>query len=539
MLFLQVLRTQLRWAKDLPSYSLVSEKLEKMLSLHIIVPIRSMHFEGDKERNIKRRPELRLGVHIKALLAALHLDIPRGSSDVFASEASIALLLEIAIRTVVRDTPQKARMEASWLESLFIYLGGIDDAPTNETVTVNAVTPKADGLLEALLQISIERKLNLSLFTLNKIITNKSAVLQGPQGSCRWTLLAKVLKVDINVLFMDVEADGSEQSEATPARALTMTLFSRLTQQATMVEFQREDYDFIKAEIVIPVFRGFVYARKLSDFLRYWQNELTTFEQERLESTRNLGAGIEESKAWSVWEDDDVLLELRRCLPTSFTAKQVEQETSVCLAYVKAIRSSNSEDAEPYAVAYARMTILEGIIDVSLPEQSMPLMKSTVQLVQSVLLGYLGADCKSSVYSEKFDFRCYRVLASCIPTILPMNATMETDTNGLLGKTAGSAIHELRETAITDTSDRGPILERFLIPAKLRYAVVSIDHLQSPQLANDLAKTMTDFFHTYLTSGDKQSSDFVWDGRNRELNHRGALLLGFMVALLECPQALR
>jgi nucleolar pre-ribosomal-associated protein 2 len=258
----------------------VAHDVEILIARHVFLPARSAFFQSvDKDDSEETVSELAGKFSsIKSAIAAA--DAPQDG----LCEA-LPKLLDVALRCVPMSTSRQRGKERPWVEHIFQELLACLD------VDGKLVSQKA---LSGMLQI-VGTRASLPATTLKDLVQRYSGLTKPKESSSiDFDMIAEVVALDATVFVDALMADE---------------LFPALTYASD--EASNKDVDertLLAKSITKPVMRAFATSRKLENFVLRWQQQLQT---------------IEDSKAWTVWNElDELLAEL---LEVHLTTQQIEQ----------------------------------------------------------------------------------------------------------------------------------------------------------------------------------------------------------------------
>ncbi|GBF65942.1 hypothetical protein TMEN_8660 [Trichophyton mentagrophytes] len=303
--------------------------LERLVALHVVLGIREVFFSSaaaDTKNESGSRSSQRLSHEFDTKL-----------SPVLAGAEAIILptLFDISIRSMPRNNFRRQVHETPWLESFLILLLSQAGYPLEEDRKMRDVT-----LLQEFLDVAIRRKLKLSLVTLVQI-ASKFSGLSGTQDGIEWSLIARILRLDVDVFLLN---SGVEQSVA-----LLNSLLAGITAFPLQNDLASEDlHDLIKHEIIIPLARGFFNARDGPAFIKLWAEQIA-----ESESSRHF---MKKQDSNSIWESDDVVKACGQCLASSDT--QLDAQVGDLLKKIHLIKLS----ADSLSGAYSSLVVLDSLL---------------------------------------------------------------------------------------------------------------------------------------------------------------------------------
>ncbi|EFE39162.1 conserved hypothetical protein [Trichophyton verrucosum HKI 0517] len=303
--------------------------LERLVALHVVLSFREVFFSSaaaDTKNESSSKSAQRLS----------H-EFDTKSSPVLSGADAIILptLFDISIRSMPRNNFRRQVHETPWLESFLILLVSQAGYPLEEDREMRDVT-----LLQEFLDVAIHRKLKLSLITLVQI-ASKFSGLSGTQDGIEWSLIARILRLDVDVFLLN---SGVEQSVA-----LLNSLLAGITAFPLQNELASGDlHDLIKHEIIIPLARGFFNARDGPAFIKLWAEQIA-----ESESSRHL---TKKQDLISIWESDDVVKACGQCLASSDT--QLDEQIGDLLKRICLIKLSGDN----LPGAYSSLVVLDSLL---------------------------------------------------------------------------------------------------------------------------------------------------------------------------------
>ncbi|KAK7897162.1 hypothetical protein LTR67_005051 [Exophiala xenobiotica] len=285
-----------------PSAISSKQVLERLVAIHVIFPARSTFNEKDA-RKWKHVHDVLLYEQLEPMLKGIKKRIlPDEQAQQDSGSLALSwMIFDIAVRSTPFGDFRRRQAEQPWLDALFVCLAHLlwPDMPriTSTGVVQNPIATNISqepflATLEQLTDTALARKLRMSLPVLSYFL---SAILASNQESVPWTLLVKIIQLDVNTL---VPGSGLSKSEE-----LLKQLLDRL--QASTVPISL--YDAMRNDLIIPLLRGFARSRNLDGLLAIWQQGLADAIRTRYISKYE----PDPIPAVLVWEDDDVLDEFK------------------------------------------------------------------------------------------------------------------------------------------------------------------------------------------------------------------------------------
>lgn len=285
-----------------PSAISSNQTLERLVAIHVVFPARSTFNEKDA-RKWKHVHDVLLYEQLEAMLQGVkkRMLLDEQAQQDNGSLGLSWMIFDIAVRSTPFTDFRRRQAEQPWLDALFVCLAHLiwPDMPriTSTGVVQNPIATNISQetffvTLERLIDTALARKLRISLPVLGYFL---SAILAANQESAPWTLLVKLVRLDVDAL---IPGSGLSKSEE-----LLKQLLDRL--QASTVPISL--YDTMRNDLIVPLLRGFARARNLTGFMVIWQQGLADAIRTRYTSKYE----PELIPAVLVWEDDDVLDEFK------------------------------------------------------------------------------------------------------------------------------------------------------------------------------------------------------------------------------------
>lgn len=520
--------------------------VEQLVARHTILPLRSSFLAARRGTEYTSTSN--------SMRLALLDGIRPAQTDVISNLASdgglhrdqdlleiAPLLFSIATRSKARNSLQKRITEDPWLEALFLYLAEIAGISLTSQATTSP-THHSTKLLEELLQIAIDKAVPLDVSILRNIVIRVSGLLSSEPGECRWTLIAKLLKLDATVLLDSSSLwPGHVDESGSPIAPLT-SLFSQLTAAGRSgFHAMSDEYKFIKSSILLPLLREFANARNLDGFLTYFHAELIRLERSRSEMDRD-------ARQLSIWEDQDLMHELRSCSESSLTSAQINKSLLALLPDLEAFSASGSE-AVPRT--YASLVVLGAILGAVQREETVDTLAGTLQSVCGAMTALL---CPMSEWPTEHRWLVWQVATSInkkwYRVWLAMPDTDNPANNNLseaLCKWAVDVVCSLGDGKLSGQT----VLEHF---GRLQM-LQAFRFLSSFAALNDIAGDLRPWYPDFAYAGLEAVTSFLdighreierghshltlsWDGRLETLASTEMLTLALAEAILCVPEVL-
>ncbi|EEH36195.2 hypothetical protein PAAG_00518 [Paracoccidioides lutzii Pb01] len=476
--------------------------IEQLVVLHFILPVRqsffSEHSKESRNANDKLDP---------AQIKLVFKDISsrwKQSQDI-SNTKLLPTLLDIAIRAVPRDTFRRQENEAPWLETLFVVLSTIAGCPLFEDVVWNK-THRHIPIFESLLQVTIDRKVNISLDTVTLYATRFSGLLDiQTEQIVQWSLISKIIRAGVDVFLPNSGIDESNQ------------LLSNLLSQITSLwlgnnVISSEIYEIIKIGIVIPLLKGFAVARDIGSFLDIWSEQLKSLEAARLN-----GADI---SYFSVWEDDDLAAAYRPLVADLFSENQTRDHLQDILT------QHSFESEKDSANQYAVIVLLDAILRSPLPDND--------SLFRGQLLAQIFSIISKSIrlkQKQKWRWRLWRLSQRFGDQHVLSMGDLTTYLRMDLLPNAVSLLQTFHRGTESGKS-RNDCLEAF---EAFKLVVLAAGKADSPQY-REFLNTIIPFIVPAFSQVAKSTAP-AWNGRAETMVSPSSVCIGYLVALLATPVA--
>lgn len=273
--------------------------VERLIALHVVLPARTAFFDrggagidysSDEPDWSSVKP---VSETFKPILCATDSSkTVKQEKKLWKTAELLPEFLDIAARSVPRDTFRRQTHEAPWLETLFVAVAEL----AFSIVKQESLGPSAAYvsefviILEQLFRIVLNRNVQLSLHTLLTHAAYTGLLKEG-LSAVEWGLTALLIELGADIFLPN---SGLKDS----AKLLRALLEKILLHWRSGVHRTDSNYDTIKNGIVIPLLRAFLSARDLPTFMQLWYEQLIDVEEARLaDSSLSL---------FSIWEDDDL-----------------------------------------------------------------------------------------------------------------------------------------------------------------------------------------------------------------------------------------
>ncbi|KAL1983840.1 hypothetical protein VTN96DRAFT_9841 [Rasamsonia emersonii] len=413
--------------------------------------------------------------------------------------------LDIAIRSVPRDTFRRQTAEAPWLETFFVAIAELAFSAIKEA-SPSHDTSSFVPILEQMFRVVRNRKVQLSLHTL---LTHAAytGLLKDSLEKVHWSLTAVLVELGVDIFLPN---SGFKDSR----RLLTALLEKIMLQWTSSSKGSDETYQLIKTGILIPLLRGFAAARDLPRFVEIWREQLVNVETARAKN--------DALAKFSIWEDDDLAKVYAELMRTSLTDMQVVTQVQTAVAEVRSKNGSMSTTA----TSYAYLVILEAGSETWRNYCGLEVMVDSVNQVIEASKAAL-----SSRNGMHWRWRLWRLAANLV------DATMKSP-DGLLNELGTSLVDQavkiilqLHKKPKGDSKDYLEILEAFRLVLKVTKEFENTDS----EKVNTLAENIVTFLRA-LIPADGASLEGSWNGRVEDLDSPLALAMAYLVSLLRTPE---
>ncbi|KLJ07491.1 hypothetical protein EMPG_17007 [Blastomyces silverae] len=486
-----------------PENTTVIQSLERIVVLQFILPLRQSFFSTYSTETMKANdtPD---SAQIKRVLRDIHSRWKKSNHS--SNTKLLPTLLDIAVRSVPRDTFRRQVYEAPWLETLFVALSTIAGCPLSDDASWS--TPHRDiPILEHLLQVTLEREVSLSIDTVSRYAIRYSGLVENEaHGATEWSLISKIIRTGVDVFLPNSGIDGVEN--------LLNNLIGRITSFSLVSSIMpNETYGVIKNDVVIPLLKGFAGARAIGAFLDIWSNQLTW-----IEATRLGGADIFHS---FVWEDDDLAAAFRPLITDLFSENQTKDRLQTILT------QHSFDDEVKIPEYYADIVLLDAILKPRLREgDSMLEGKSLAQafrIISNLIL---------SRWKLGWRWRLWRLSQRFVNRLSSYADDGSIDlSTALLPKAIDvlRSFHNQGSTTNTSTNDCLEAFEAFKLVVLVAGRTESAKH---GEYLNEIIPRIAPAFNQVVKSAGP-----AWDGRVDTMISPEAVSVGYLVVLLATPLA--
>lgn len=414
--------------------------------------------------------------------------------------------LDVAIRSVPRDTFRRQTAEAPWLETFFVAVAELAFSAIKEA-SPSHDTSSFVPILEEMFRIVRNRKVQLSLHTL---LTHAAytGLLKDSLEKVHWGLAAVLVELGVDIFLPN---SGFKDSR----RLLSALLEKIMLQWTSSRKGSDETYQLIKTGILIPLLRGFAAARDLPKFVEIWREQLVNVETERAKNNALLAK-------FSIWEDDDLAKVYGELMRTSLTDMQVVTQVQTAVAEVR----SKTGSVSTTATSYAYLVILEAGSETWRNYCGLEVMVDSVNQVIEASKAAL-----SSRNGMHWRWRLWRLAAHLVEATMKSSDGSLNELGTSLADQAMKVILQLHKKPKGDSKDYLEILEAFRFVLKVTKEFENTDS----EKFNSLAEHIVTFLRA-IVPADGASLEGSWNGRVEDLDSPLALAMAYLVSLLRTPE---
>jgi nucleolar pre-ribosomal-associated protein 2 len=277
----------------------VSHGVERLIALHVVLPARTAFFDRggagiDYSSNEPDWSSVKpVSETFRPILCATEaLKTSKQEKKLWKTAELLPEFLDIAARSVPRDTFRRQTHEAPWLETLFVAVAELAFSIVKQESlgSSSAYVSEFVIILEQLFRVVLKRNVQLSLHTLLTHAAYTGLLKEG-LSQVEWGLTALLIELGADIFLPN---SGLKDS----AKLLRALLEKILLHWRSGVHRTDRNYDIIKNGIVIPLLRAFLAARDLPTFMQLWYEQLIDVEEARLADNS--------LSLFSIWEDDDL-----------------------------------------------------------------------------------------------------------------------------------------------------------------------------------------------------------------------------------------
>jgi len=368
------------------SFEPVLHSLERLIALHVVLPARAIFIER-YARKWKAIDDVFFYENLKPFLtdfqkAIVYLDnakVRLHKSKIAITNSSLwRAIFDIAARMIPSSDLRKRQSEQPWLDALFLSLAYTiwEDMPrisipggnsSTDLIASDPIRYQTGGeALEGLVDITLARKIRLSLPVVGY---TASVLLISVDHPPAWSLLAKLVQLDVNVLVSNTGLTTSADILAQICGRIEDSIVSD------------DVYPTVLSGIILPVMRAFAKSRNIDGFIRVWQDGLQNAIRQRYSLPFEPG----NNPTALVWDDDDVFDEFKALIEV-YAAPSLGQKH---LEEILQPLNDLSTKVGSTIVEISKLAIATAFLEAS-PTQSEPILSQDSQhraLLQAVLSG--------------------------------------------------------------------------------------------------------------------------------------------------------
>lgn len=519
------------------------EAIEALLILHVILPARNAFLHG--KRTVKENEDLPTNVAqelLTPLAEAVSGELKASPLQTKHSSlvGAIPWLFSVAVQRSGLDTPKQRIAEGPWLQALFVQLArcAISNFPVSQPIVQD---DRCLDVVEDMLRLAVERKLVLDVSILESIVLFLSGV-DGirSNSSVKWNLISLCMEIEPNLAIASLpKHKTSESNPALHANVLDSVLVKLTSLGFRDAGYGSSDYDVMLHGVTLPLLHAFIRARNLPGFIHIWKQQIVVWE-----STKLLCVDRERFSKYAIciWEDEVLLRAVSEKLELALTEGQILRTLH---QFQTDTFSSGDLDSANVAGITADLVILDCFVNGINIESKTPALRNQLML----LLGSLLA-AKEDTSSETYSWRIWRILATAGKywSLSDLGSPPSTD---LLERNIRAQKH--LSDCITDvphglqtpaTYTRALFAFRFQIASihASRHTKhdASLPLLSSVRAIIDGMKRYADSGWENIDEGVDGSALFVtWDGQRGSLKAKSTLTLACVAQLVLGPQDFR
>ncbi|EXJ77138.1 hypothetical protein A1O3_10296 [Capronia epimyces CBS 606.96] len=336
--------------------------IERLVALHIVFPFRSTFNErfAKKWRNVH---DNLLYEHLENMLKSFKDQVADLEGNTTQSQDRLVLaahrhlawiILDIAARSVPASDLRARQQEQLWVDALFICLVHVIWPRIPQITATGAVKTEISATstlgdreswvspMENLVDVALALKMRISLPVIGYSL---SAILASEGDVCPWTLLAKIIRLDVNILVPRIGLSNSEQ--------LLKQVMERIESNIVSMKL----YDLIRDEIVVALLRAFARARNIDGFVTIWQQNLADAIRVRYASRYD----PETIPAILVWDDENVVDEFRALALVHAPPRMGQMLLSELLEQFKTLAAKVGSTAD----VFAKLAVFSAMLELS------------------------------------------------------------------------------------------------------------------------------------------------------------------------------
>ncbi|OAL20250.1 hypothetical protein AYO22_08962 [Fonsecaea multimorphosa] len=495
--------------------------LERLIALHVVFPLR-MTFNEQFAKKWRTTTDVLLYEQMETLLKAYSDLLPSESERPKGLEAHPApvveelswIILDVAARSMPISDFRRRQLEQPFVDSLFIWLVHVS-WPRIPHVTSTGVLQQplpvgpASGLqdkwapsLERLVEVAHTRKLHVSLRIIVYVL---HTVLATHTESAHWSLLVKIIQLDLNIL---VPHSGLSTSAGFLEQVLDRIESSTVSQST---------YVLLRDDIIRPLLRSFARSRDLDGFVASWQRMLAEAIRVRYTSRHDQ----KDIPAVLVWEDEDVFDEFKPLITVYAPPNMGQRMLESLIEPVEKLGHKVGSTAE----VCARLAIFCAVVE-SMSSETNNMRFGHEQLVL-LFLGALNALSRNTDYQGQ-RWRLRRLIGLLMHRIDGKALPIETDS--LLNSTHHFvSLKDLRPFDKIDTGDQAAKYLEYRECFFLLVQLAAKSKQYQPKLEAEVGRLAD------LLQGLDQHRETLWDGRSATCNSVRELVAACVGNLLQRP----
>ncbi|EHY53606.1 hypothetical protein ABEF92_004908 [Exophiala dermatitidis] len=495
--------------------------LERLIALHLVFPFRAMFNEryAKKWRNVK---DTLLYEHLENVLKGFKERVMVVSDKDAESNKPQNLswvILDIAARSIPASDLRKRQQEQPWLDSLFICLVHVlwpripqitsTGVVQKEISTTLALRDRESWVapMEKLIDVALGVKLRISLPISGYIL---SAIFASEEETCPWSLLAKIVRLDVNILIPSIGLSSSDQ------------LLKQVLERTESDTVPNELYKLIRDDILLALLRAFARARNLDGFMTIWQQGLGDAIRVRYTTKYD----PDTIPAVLVWDDDDIFDEFKSLALVHAPPRMGQRLLGELVEQLRSISQVVGSTAD----VFAKLAIFSALLE------QLDMQEASFSLDNNQLVGLL--EVVADMLPKKSDYqaqrwRLWRLVRLLLPHVdigrVPYLEELVTSRYSFI------SLHDLQSLARPDESRKRAAtflecLECFSLLIELAIRTPALRKNLEAEL-NQLAELLLQT-QTQTTPG----SLAIWNGRSYDCTSRETLVSACVGRLLQRPE---
>ncbi|OQU99779.1 hypothetical protein CLAIMM_05362 [Cladophialophora immunda] len=497
--------------------------LERLLALHVIFPQRII-FNEQFTKKWRATTDVLLFEHMETLLKAYsNLLVPTESEHSQQPEPTAApgieglswIVLDVAARSMPIADFRRRQLEQPYIDSLFIWLVHISWPGIPHITSTGVLQPPLSagsmrGLqdkwapsLERLIEVAHTRKLQLGLQIITYVL---QTVLAKHTESAPWSLLVKIIQLDVNIL---VPHSGLSTSTEFLGQVLDRIEASNVSQTA---------YVLVRDQIVRPLLRSFGRSRDLDGFVASWQRMLAEAIRVRYTSSHDQ----EDIPAVLVWEDEDVFDEFKPLITVYAPPNMGQRMLESLIEPIITIGDKVGSTAE----IFARLAIFCAILESPASESGS--VRFDHQKLVVLLLGAMNALSRNSDYQGQ-RWRLRRLIGLLLQLIDGKALPAEFDSL-LYSPHHFVSLKDFRKLDEVDIAKKASKYLEYFECFSLLVQLAAQSREYQPRLEAE-ASHLADLLQSL-----NQNQVILWDGRSSECNGVHELVAACVGKLLQRSQ---